>query len=153
MYHCAIYFIYITNKNRLRKSFLSVTADARKYIMTEQGQVPPSYVITVTKAKAQHVRARLTNKGIFDSNRKIRENATGKDELEIPVNSIKDIGEILHDIQFSICIAAEEDLIAEQRKISMFDQLIHHFKQVHDLFHLSKNSMNVFRGLVRISRS
>ena len=121
--------------------------------MAEQGQVPPSYVITVTKAKAQHVRARLTNKGIFDSNRKIRENATGKDELEIPVNSIKDIGEILHDIQFSICIAAEEDLIAEQRKISMFDQLFQHFKQVYNFFYLSKNSMNVFRGLVRISRS
>jgi hypothetical protein len=49
--------------------------------MSDQGQV--SYVIVVAKARGQHVRDRLTKKGIFDSNRKMRETATGKDLYQV----------------------------------------------------------------------
>ena len=53
-----------------------------KSIMSDQGQVG-SYVIVVAKARGQHVRDRLTKKGIFDSNRKMRETATGKDLYQV----------------------------------------------------------------------
>ena len=53
-----------------------------KFIMSDQGQVG-SYVIVVAKARGQHVRDRLTKKGIFDSNRKMRETATGKDLYQV----------------------------------------------------------------------
>ena len=51
-------------------------------IMSDQGQVG-CYVIVVAKARGQHVRDRLTKKGIFDSNRKMRETATGKDLYQV----------------------------------------------------------------------
>ena len=110
--------------------------------MTDQGQT--SYVIIVAKARGQLVRDRLTNKGIFDSNRKIYETATGTDELEIPVTTITNIREILHDIQFSHRIIqfgkadkATPATNAEKGKVSMSTQLVQHFKQVIFCFKIS----------------
>ena len=62
--------------------YVFVTAVVTESIMSDQGQVG-CYVIVVAKARGQYVRDRLTKKGIFDSNRKMRETATGKDLYQV----------------------------------------------------------------------
>ena len=70
--------------NTICNNFLCICYSCRytESIMSDQGQVG-SYVIVVAKARGQHVRDRLTKKGIFDSNRKMRETATGKDLYQV----------------------------------------------------------------------
>ena len=90
-----------------------------------------SFVISVTKADGQHVRRLLSQKNLFDGQRKIL--VTKNDDLEIPVVSkdISEIREALGELQFELKSAAlEQDAGKNANKQLFYQDLYDHFKQV-----------------------
>lgn len=88
------------------------------------------YTIAVAKADAQPVRQRLTNKGIYDTARKISQAKKNSDQLEIPVRntSLGNIRHILHDFHFRIVSTTQPVTHEERQKKAM--QLKAHLTQV-----------------------